>query len=128
MHEHIRQRFCRTKFRSSSGKKFASVVFAIVSYTGFGSRAFDKPEMQQESHDGGKRFTKLISLTTKDVVVWAVSFNLETLPEKSGLVGGSDMQAISIDFKTSIFRNAGLTTDLLMVAFVLAMSQLYLGE
>lgn len=65
------------------GKKFASVVEGIVSYTGFGSRGFDKPEMQQESHDGG---VDLIAknLTTKDVLCIQSKY---TLPDKTAFDG-----------------------------------------
>lgn len=35
------------------GVKFAKVVQGIVAYTNFGSRGFENPELQQESHDEG---------------------------------------------------------------------------
>lgn len=35
------------------GLKFAKVVQGIVAYTNFGSRGFENPELQQESHDEG---------------------------------------------------------------------------
>jgi hypothetical protein len=65
------------------GKKFASVVEGIVSYTGFGSRGFDKPEMQQESHDGGVDLIAK-SLTTKDILCIQSKY---TLPDKTAFDG-----------------------------------------
>jgi hypothetical protein len=65
------------------GIKFANVVQGLVSYTGFGSRGYKKPELQQESHDGG---VDLIaeSLTTKDKLCIQSKY---TLPDKTAFDG-----------------------------------------
>jgi hypothetical protein len=82
LHDHFDNNFSELTPRER-GIKFANVVQGLVPYTSFGSRGYKKPEMQQESHDGG---VDLIadSLTTRDKLCIQSKY---TLPDKTAFDG-----------------------------------------
>jgi hypothetical protein len=93
------------------GNKFAEVVQGIVAYTGFGSRGFKMPEIQQESYDEGVDLVAEHN-TSKDLLCIQSKYSLRDKSDFDAVI--SKFQGYHEKYFTDsgpLFAHAGVPVD-----------------